>query len=48
MPRSEGIGRGRLRFLHAVLYLLFNEGYLAAHAEEAIRRELWVRLATSV
>jgi RNA polymerase sigma-70 factor (ECF subfamily) len=35
--------------VHAVLYLLFNEGYLSAHAEEAIRRELCdeaIRLAT--
>ena len=35
--------------MHAVLYLLFNEGYLSAHAEEAIRRELCdeaIRLAT--
>ena len=35
--------------MHAVLYLLFNEGYLSAHAEQAIRRELCdeaVRLAT--
>jgi predicted RNA polymerase sigma factor len=35
--------------VHAVLYLLFNEGYLSAHAEQAIRRELCdeaIRLAT--
>ena len=35
--------------MHAVLYLLFNEGYLSAHAEQAIRRELCdeaIRLAT--
>jgi RNA polymerase sigma factor (sigma-70 family) len=41
--------RSRLSNVHAVLYLLFNEGYLAAHAEQAIRRELCdeaVRLAT--
>ncbi len=41
--------RSRLPSVHAVLYLLFNEGYLSAHAEEAIRRELCdeaVRLAT--
>ena len=41
--------RSRLSDVHAVLYLLFNEGYLAAHAEQAIRRELCdeaVRLAT--
>ena len=39
----------RLPSVHAVLYLLFNEGYLSAHAEEAIRRELCdeaIRLAT--
>jgi RNA polymerase sigma factor (sigma-70 family) len=41
--------RSRLPSVHAVLYLLFNEGYLAAHAEHAIRRELCdeaVRLGT--
>jgi predicted RNA polymerase sigma factor len=41
--------RSRLSSVHAVLYLLFNEGYLSAHAEQAIRRELCVeatRLAT--
>jgi RNA polymerase sigma factor (sigma-70 family) len=41
--------RSRLPSVHSVLYLLFNEGYLAAHAEHAIRRELCeeaVRLAT--
>jgi RNA polymerase sigma factor (sigma-70 family) len=40
--------RSRLPGVHGVLYLLFNEGYLAAHAEEAIRHELCdeaVRLA---
>ncbi len=39
----------RLPSVHAVLYLLFNEGYLSAHAEQAIRRELCdeaVRLTT--
>ena len=39
----------RLPSVHAVLYLLFNEGYLSAHADEAIRRELCdeaIRLAT--
>jgi RNA polymerase sigma factor (sigma-70 family) len=39
----------RLPGVHRVLYLLFNEGYLSAHAEHAIRRELCdeaVRLAT--
>jgi RNA polymerase sigma-70 factor (ECF subfamily) len=30
----------RLPSVHAVLYLLFNEGYLSAHPEHAIRREL--------
>ena len=41
--------RSRLPGVHAVLYLLFNEGYLSAHAEQAIRRELCdeaIRLAT--
>ena len=41
--------RSRLPSVHAVLYLLFNEGYLSAHAEQAIRRELCdeaVRLVT--
>jgi RNA polymerase sigma factor (sigma-70 family) len=41
--------RPRLPGVHAVLYLLFNEGYLSAHSEQAIRRELCdeaVRLAT--
>jgi RNA polymerase sigma factor (sigma-70 family) len=41
--------RPRLPAVHHVLYLLFNEGYLSAHAEHAIRRELCdeaVRLAT--
>jgi RNA polymerase sigma factor (sigma-70 family) len=32
--------RSRLPSVHAVLYLLFNEGYLSAHAEQAIRCEL--------
>jgi len=32
--------RSRLPSVHAVLYLLFNEGYLSARAEQAIRREL--------
>ena len=39
----------RLGGVHRVLYLLFNEGYLSAHAEQAIRCELCdeaVRLAT--
>ncbi len=40
--------RVRLPGVHDVLYLLFNEGYLSAHPEQAIRRELCdeaVRLA---
>ena len=32
--------RERLGDVHAVLYLLFNEGYLSIHPEEAVRREL--------
>jgi RNA polymerase sigma factor (sigma-70 family) len=39
----------RLPRVYAVLYLLFNEGYLSARAEQAIRRELCdeaIRLAT--
>jgi RNA polymerase sigma-70 factor (ECF subfamily) len=41
--------RARLGGVHGVLYLLFNEGYLSAHAEHAIRHELCdeaVRLTT--
>lgn len=41
--------RSRLPSVHEVLYLLFNEGYLSAQAESAIRRELCdeaIRLAT--
>jgi RNA polymerase sigma-70 factor (ECF subfamily) len=41
--------RSRLPSVHAVLYLLFNEGYLSAHAEQAIVRELCdeaIRLTT--
>jgi RNA polymerase sigma-70 factor (ECF subfamily) len=41
--------RSRLPGVHVVLYLLFNEGYLSANAELAIRRELCndaIRLAT--
>lgn len=41
--------QSRLSSVHAVLYLLFNEGYLSAHEDEAIRRELCdeaVRLTT--
>jgi RNA polymerase sigma factor (sigma-70 family) len=39
----------RLSAVQAVLYLLFNEGYLSSHAEDSIRRELCdeaVRLTT--
>jgi RNA polymerase sigma-70 factor (ECF subfamily) len=32
--------RSRLPSVHAVIYLLFNEGYLSTHAERAIRSEL--------
>jgi RNA polymerase sigma factor (sigma-70 family) len=41
--------KGGLPSVTAVLYLLFNEGYLSAHAEHAIRRELCdeaIRLTT--
>jgi RNA polymerase sigma-70 factor (ECF subfamily) len=41
--------RARLPGVHGAIYLLFNEGYLSAHAEHAIRRELCdeaIRLAT--
>lgn len=41
--------RSRVLAVQSVLYLLFNEGYLSAHAEHAIRRELCdeaVRLTT--
>ncbi len=38
-PPLEGL-RMRLASVHEVLYLLFNEGYLSAHAESAIRREV--------
>jgi RNA polymerase sigma factor (sigma-70 family) len=38
-PPLEAL-RTRLASVHEVLYLLFNEGYLAAHGESAIRREL--------
>jgi RNA polymerase sigma-70 factor (ECF subfamily) len=41
--------RSRLQSVHEVLYLLFNEGYLSARADSAIRRELCdeaIRLAT--
>jgi RNA polymerase sigma factor (sigma-70 family) len=48
MPPLQALG-SRLPSVHEVLYLLFNEGYLSAHAEHAIRRELCdeaVRLAS--
>lgn len=41
--------RSRLPSVHAVIYLLFNEGYLSTHAEHAIRAELCeeaIRLGT--
>lgn len=47
-PPLEAL-RSRLPAVHGVLYLLFNEGYLSAHAEQVIRRELCdeaVRLTT--
>jgi RNA polymerase sigma-70 factor (ECF subfamily) len=47
-PPLEAL-RSRLPGVHEVLYLLFNEGYLSAHTELTIRRELCeeaIRLAT--
>jgi RNA polymerase sigma-70 factor (ECF subfamily) len=47
-PPLEAL-RSRLPSVHEVLYLLFNEGYLSAHAALSIRRELCeeaIRLAT--
>ena len=38
-PPLEALS-SRLPSVHEVLYLLFNEGYLSAHVEQAIRREL--------
>jgi RNA polymerase sigma-70 factor (ECF subfamily) len=41
--------RARLPSVHAIIYTLFNEGYLSTHAEHAIRVELCqeaIRLAT--
>jgi RNA polymerase sigma factor (sigma-70 family) len=41
----------RLPAVHKILYLVFTEGYLASHAETAIRRELCdeaIRLATTL
>jgi RNA polymerase sigma-70 factor (ECF subfamily) len=43
--------QARLPSVHAVLYLLFNEGYLTSQDDEAIRRDLCeeaIRLATVV
>ncbi|HEY8089243.1 MAG TPA: DUF6596 domain-containing protein [Polyangiaceae bacterium] len=47
-PPLEALG-ARLPSVHEVVYLLFNEGYLSANVESAIRRELCdeaLRLAT--
>jgi hypothetical protein len=47
-PTLEKLGC-RLPGVHGVLYLLFHEGYLSAHPQQAIRRELCdeaLRLAT--
>jgi RNA polymerase sigma-70 factor (ECF subfamily) len=47
-PALEAL-RSRLPSVHAVIYLLFNEGYLSTHAEHAIRAELCdeaIRLCT--
>lgn len=47
-PPPEAM-RTRVADVHAVLYLLFNEGYLSAQADRAIRRELCeeaIRLTT--
>jgi RNA polymerase sigma-70 factor (ECF subfamily) len=47
-PRLDAL-RSRLHSVHEVLYLLFNEGYLSAEPDAAIRRELCdeaIRLAT--
>lgn len=47
-PPLEAL-RSRLPSVHGVIYLLFNEGYLSTHADQAIRRELCdeaIRLAT--
>ena len=38
-PPLESL-RSRLASVHAVIYLLFNEGYLSTHAEHGIRAEL--------
>lgn len=47
-PPLESL-RSRLPSVHSVLYVLFNEGYLSTHAEQAIRAELCeeaIRLGT--
>jgi len=47
-PPLESL-RSRLPSVHAVLYMLFNEGYLSTHAEHAIRADLCeeaIRLGT--
>jgi RNA polymerase sigma-70 factor (ECF subfamily) len=47
-PPLESL-RSRLPSVHAVMYLIFNEGYLSTHAERAIRAELCeeaIRLGT--
>jgi len=47
-PPLESL-RARLPSVHTIIYLLFNEGYLSAHAEHAIRAELCeeaIRLGT--
>jgi len=47
-PPLESL-RSRLASVHAVIYLLFNEGYLSTHAEHGIRAELCeeaIRLGT--
>ncbi|MFO0727966.1 MAG: sigma-70 family RNA polymerase sigma factor [Myxococcota bacterium] len=49
-PPLEAL-KSRLPSVHSVLYLLFNEGYLSTHEDEAIRAELCeeaIRLATSL
>jgi RNA polymerase sigma-70 factor (ECF subfamily) len=48
IPPLESL-RSRLPSVHAIIYLLFNEGYLSTHAEQAIRTELCeeaIRLGT--
>ncbi len=48
-PLTSSQYAARLPAVHKILYLLFTEGYLSSHAEQAIRRELCdeaIRLAT--